>query len=325
MTEPKKRATRKKAAAVTPAPESVEVAPVSVVGQRVGYVRVSTVEQSTARQLDGVEGLARVFTDKASGKDTARPALAELLEYVRGGDTVVVHSLDRLGRNLDDLRALVSRLAEKGVVVHFVKEGLRFEPGGASPIADLMLSMMGAFAQFERALMLERQREGIAKAKEAGKYKGRAPALSDDLIAVLLRRVAAGENRAALAREFGIGRATLYRYIEEGAASSAAAPAAPAPEPVATPAPAKKAAAKKKATAASPAPEPLTPALRRALGALSMAGSVAEYDGHERRWVAGFAGAPVALADLEELERLGRVKRTGEGEAAVFEMVRGKS
>jgi DNA invertase Pin-like site-specific DNA recombinase len=116
----------------------------AVAGQRIGYVRVSTLDQNEKRQLDGLV-LDRVFTDKASGRDTARPQLVELLSFARGGDTVVVHSMDRLARNLDDLRALVQRLTRKGVRVDFINERLLFT-GEDSPMANLMLSVMGAFA-----------------------------------------------------------------------------------------------------------------------------------------------------------------------------------
>jgi DNA invertase Pin-like site-specific DNA recombinase len=117
-------------------------------GQRIGYVRVSSLDQNEKRQLEG-QVLDRVFTDKASGRDTARPQLTELLRFARDGDTVVVHSMDRLARNLDDLRALVQGLTRRGVRVEFIKEQLVFT-GEDSPMANLMLSVMGAFAEFER-------------------------------------------------------------------------------------------------------------------------------------------------------------------------------
>jgi len=112
-----------------------------VAGQRIGYVRVSTLDQNAKRQLDD-QVLDRVFTDKASGRDTSRPELTELLRFARNGDTVVVHSMDRLARNLDDLRSLVQTLTRKGVRVEFVKESLVFT-GEDSPMANLMLSVMG--------------------------------------------------------------------------------------------------------------------------------------------------------------------------------------
>src|SRR3954452_18893207 len=179
---------------------------------RVGYIRVSTVDQNTARQLDGI-AVERVFTDKASGKDTARPKLDELLAFVRDGDTVMVHSMDRLARNLDDLRRLVRILTGKGVRVEFVKEQLTFT-GEDSPMASLLLSVMGAFAEFERALILERQREGIAAAKQRGAYTGRKPALTGEQARQLRQRAAAGERKSALAKEYGISRETVYSYLK---------------------------------------------------------------------------------------------------------------
>lgn len=180
-------------------------------GQRIGYVRVSSFDQNPDRQLEHVE-VSKVFTDKASGKDTQRPELDALLSFVREGDTVVVHSMDRLARNLDDLRRLVQKLTKRGVRIEFVKESLTFT-GEDSPMANLMLSVMGAFAEFERALIRERQREGIALAKQRGAYRGRKKALSPEQVAELRQRAAAGEQKTKLAREFGISRETLYQYL----------------------------------------------------------------------------------------------------------------
>lgn len=183
-------------------------------GQRIGYIRVSTLEQNPDRQLEGAR-VSKVFTDKASGKDLQRPQLDALLGYVREGDTLVVHSMDRLARNLDDLRRLVQQLTGRGVRIEFMKEGLTFT-GEDSPMANLLLSVMGAFAEFERELIRERQREGIALAKQRGAYRGRKPALSNAQAAELRRRAEAREPKAALAREFGISRATLYEYLRAG-------------------------------------------------------------------------------------------------------------
>lgn len=180
-------------------------------GQRIGYKRVSTVDQNTARQLEGVQ-VDKVFEDKASGKDTDRPQLQAALEFVRDGDTLVVHSMDRLARNLTDLRAMVDKLTAKGVKVEFLKEHLTFT-GEDSPMSNLLLSMLGAVAEFERALIRERQREGIKIAKQAGVYKGRKRSLSPAEVAQVRARVLAGEPKAALAREFKISRETLYSYL----------------------------------------------------------------------------------------------------------------
>jgi len=159
-----------------------------VIGQRIGYVRVSSLDQNPDRQLDA------------------------LLRFAREGDTIVVHSMDRLARNLDDLRRLVQQLTARGIRVEFVKEGLTFT-GEDAPMATLLLSVMGAFAEFERALIRERQREGIALAKWRGAYRGRKRALSAVQRAELRARVATGEGKAAVARSYGISRETLYQYL----------------------------------------------------------------------------------------------------------------
>ncbi|MCX7119961.1 MAG: recombinase family protein [Legionellales bacterium] len=180
-------------------------------GQRIGYIRVSSLDQNTDRQLENIS-VNRVFTDKASGKDTHRPQLSALMEFIREGDALVVHSMDRLARNLDDLRRIVANLTQKGVAIEFVKERLTFT-SETTPMANLMLSVMGAFAEFERALIKERQREGIAIAKLKGAYKGRRKALSSEQINELKTSILSGEKKAQLARKYGISRETLYQYL----------------------------------------------------------------------------------------------------------------
>lgn len=192
-----------------------------MLGQRVGYIRVSSLDQNPERQLEQVP-VDRTFTDKASGGNVDRPELDRLLAFVREGDVVVVHSMDRLARNLDDLRRLVQSLTGRGVQIEFIKERLTFT-GDDSPMATLMLSVMGAFAEFERALLRERQREGIALAKQRGAYRGRKRALSEERVAELLRRIQAGEKKLPLAREYGISRETLYHYLRESAPGATAA------------------------------------------------------------------------------------------------------
>jgi len=180
-------------------------------GKNIGYVRVSTVDQNLARQLDGVT-LDRTFEDKASGKDTARPGLQQALEYLRDGDCLHVHSMDRLARSLSDLLALVKELTERGVAVQFHKEALTFT-AEANHMQDLQLAVMGAVAQFERSMLLERQREGIAAAKAAGKHLGRTPKLSPEQAEQVRTRARAGEDKSALAKEFGISRASVYNCL----------------------------------------------------------------------------------------------------------------
>ncbi|BDD80308.1 transposase [Tsukamurella pulmonis] len=189
-------------------------------GERVGYRRVSTLEQSTDRQLSDID-LDRVFEDKASGKSTDRPALAEALRFLRDGDTLIVHSMDRLARNVDDLRRIVRELTARGVRVQFLKEALTFT-GEESPMSNLLLSLLGAVAEFERSLILERQREGIALAKARGVYKGRKAKLTTDQAEELRARLRAGESATKLAAEYGISRQSVYNYRggEVAAASS---------------------------------------------------------------------------------------------------------
>jgi DNA invertase Pin-like site-specific DNA recombinase len=183
-------------------------------GQRIGYVRVSSADQNEGRQLEHLGELDRLFVDKASGKHTERPKLQELLNYAREGDTIVVHSMDRLARNMDDLRQLVKTQAARGICVQFIKENLIFT-GDDSPMANLMLAVLGAVAQFERDLIKERQQEGIALAKKRGVYKGRKKSLSPEQIQEVRRRVAVGEKKLPLAKEFGISRETLYQYLRQ--------------------------------------------------------------------------------------------------------------
>lgn len=181
-------------------------------GQRIGYVRVSTIDQNTERQLDGVH-VDRTFTDKASGKDTDRPALQEALRYVREGDTLVVHSMDRLARNAIDLLRLVEELTGRGVTVQFVKEAQTYTGGKANPTQALMLGVLAAVAQFERAILRERQAEGIAVAKAKGLYKGRARKLTPEEAAQVRDMAAQGIPKAELARTYGVSRETLYQYL----------------------------------------------------------------------------------------------------------------
>lgn len=183
----------------------------SAQGQKVGYLRVSTVDQHTDRQLDGI-ALDRTFTDKISGKSQDRPALQEMLQHVRQGDEVVVHSMDRLARNLGDLLQIVKTLTGRGVKVSFQKEVLTFT-GEDSPMANLMLGIIGSVAAFERSMILERQREGIALAKAKGAYKGRQPSLNASQIAEIQTRAAAGEKKAHLAEAFNVSRETIYKAL----------------------------------------------------------------------------------------------------------------
>lgn len=179
-------------------------------GQKIGYIRVSSTDQNTERQLDGLT-LDRAFTDKVSGKSTDRPQLQEMLRFVREGDHLYVHSMDRLARNLIDLRQMVQELTKRGVRITFVKEGLTFN-GEDAAMSVLLLSVMGAVAEFERAIIKERQAEGIRIAKAKGVYKGRKAALTDEQIEEVRRKVATGVPKARIAREYKCSRETIYKY-----------------------------------------------------------------------------------------------------------------
>jgi len=181
------------------------------IGKKIGYVRVSSFDQNPERQLENIK-LDKLYTDKASGKDVNRPKLAELMDYVRDGDTVIVHSMDRLARNLEDLRQLVNIFTAKQVRVQFLKENLTFT-GEDSAMSQLLLSIMGGFAEFERALIRERQIEGIALAKKRGVYKGRKKCLNQVQIHELQSRIATGEKKSHIARDLSISRETLYKYL----------------------------------------------------------------------------------------------------------------
>ncbi len=179
--------------------------------QIIGYIRVSTLEQNVDRQLEGVK-IDKKYIDKVSGKDTNRPQLKALLDYVRDGDIIITHSMDRLARNLDDLRRLVTTLTNRGISIQFVKESLTFTNKSDS-MSNLLLSVMGAFAEFERSLIHERQLEGIELAKARGAYKGGKLTLNDTQIKDIKTRAAQGENKTKIAKLYNIDRRTVYRYI----------------------------------------------------------------------------------------------------------------
>jgi DNA invertase Pin-like site-specific DNA recombinase len=183
-------------------------------GHDVGYIRVSSFSQNTDRQLDGIE-LEKIYEEKASAKDAKRPILQECIAYLRGGDCLHVHSIDRLARNLMDLQSIVTDLNSKSISVTFHKENLTFTGNGDNPMNKLMLQMMGAFAEFERALIKERQREGIIKAQQKGIRFGRKPVLTSDQVKEIRKRVAGGESKSTLAKEYSISRQTLYTALAD--------------------------------------------------------------------------------------------------------------
>ncbi len=184
---------------------------------RIGYVRVSSLDQNPDRQIEDLKAqqAEKIFMDKVSGKNTDRPELQRMLSFIREGDTLIVHSLDRLARNLADLLMMVQDLTCRGVSVIFLNERLSFEAGAdASPTSKLMLSMIGAFAEFERSMIRRRQAEGIALAKERGVYKGRPRSISDETLETVNALVEQGVPLATAAKKVGISRSTVYRYLQ---------------------------------------------------------------------------------------------------------------
>lgn len=197
-------------------PLDIPEQPEAVAGQKIGYARVSSKDQNLDRQLAALkkEKVFRVFTDTVSGSSTQRPGLDGALNYLRSGDQLIVVSMDRLARSLIDLHRLVDELTERGVSVKFLKEGQTYSLD-SSPVAKLMLGLLGSVAEFERSIIRERQAEGIAKAKARGVYKGRAKVLNEEQIAQAREWVSEGIPKAEVARRLGIGRTTLYKYLTQ--------------------------------------------------------------------------------------------------------------
>jgi len=193
-------------------PEHSEV----ISGQKVGYARVSSKDQNLERQTAALkkEKCFRIFDDTASGSSTNRPGLDGALNYVRPGDQLVVTSMDRLARSLIDLHRLVDNLTARDISVKFLKEGQTYSLN-STPIAKLMLGLLGSVAEFERSIIRERQAEGIARAKARGVYKGRAKALTDEQLAQAQEWMNAGVSKAEVARRLSIGRTTLYNYLNQ--------------------------------------------------------------------------------------------------------------
>jgi len=182
-------------------------------GKRIGYIRVSTTDQNPDRQLEGIQ-LDKKFIDYASAKSTNRPNLKVMLEFVREDDIVIVHSMDRLARNLKDLKQIVDELIGRNIKVKFIKENLEFT-GENSPMSNLLLHVMGAVAEFEYSFIKERQREGIEVAKKQGKFRGTTKKLNAEKIETLKRELLTRKSKSQIAADLGISRFTLYRYIDK--------------------------------------------------------------------------------------------------------------
>lgn len=185
---------------------------------RVAYIRVSTQEQNESRQIEAMKAhdIEKYFTEKVSGKNTDRPELQKMLDFVREGDVIYIHDFSRLARSTKDLLSIVEYLNNKGVGLISNKENI----DTTTPTGRLMLTMIGAIAEFERENLLERQREGIQVAKAAGKYKGRRPVqVDDDIFKAQYSRYLAREiNKTELAKELNVSRPTLDKMIREYAA-----------------------------------------------------------------------------------------------------------
>ncbi len=180
-------------------------------GKRIGYIRVSTVDQNPDRQLCDMQ-LDKKFVDYASGSTINRPQLQALVEYVRDGDTVFVHSLDRLGRNTMDLLSIVESFIKKKVTIVFVKENLTFS-GQENPMSQLIFVIMSAIAQFERSLIRERQMEGVRLAKLQGRYAGRLSKLTSVMRETIIEKMSTRETLGSISRHLKISRASLNKYL----------------------------------------------------------------------------------------------------------------
>lgn len=188
------------------------------VSAKVAYARVSTSDQNLARQLEALKLYEpdKIFTDQVSGKNLERPGFNQMLEYVREGDMIYVCSLDRLARNLNDLLETIKCLQARGVSIHFLKENILIgSDAKTSSMSKLILSIMGAVAEFERALIRERQQEGIDLAKKRGVYKGRAP-IAEDKIAEAKKLYELGVPLSKISQQLKISRSTLYRHVVSG-------------------------------------------------------------------------------------------------------------
>ncbi len=185
-------------------------------GKKIGYVRVSTVCQNTERQLNGIE-LDKIFEDKCSGRTADRPKLNECLAYLREGDVLYVHSIDRLGRNIRDLLNLISEILAKDVSIIFCKEHMTFDPSKkTNPTQTLYLNILSAVAEFEVSMIRERQREGIKLAQQRNAYKncGRKPKLSEEQVSEAQKMHQDGFGVTQIAKRFKVSRQTIYKLLK---------------------------------------------------------------------------------------------------------------
>ena len=186
------------------------------VGQKIGYVRISSVDQNPDRQIKLLENynVHKIYMDKCSGGSRTRPKLIKMLDYVREGDCIYVASLDRLGRRMSDINKIVDYLNDNNITIHFLKENFIID-GKEGSISRLMFNIFGAFAEFERSVIRERQQEGILLAKQRGVYKSKKKCLTPKKLTAMIERIDAGESVSAVCREFKVSRASFYKYKKE--------------------------------------------------------------------------------------------------------------
>ena len=178
------------------------------------YIRVSTILQNTERQLPSVD-CDRVYEDKLSGKDTQRPQFQLMMSNLREGDVVNVHSLDRIGRNTKDILDIVQQIKDLNCVIHFHKENLRFDGSKSDLYSNLLLSILSSFSEFERNIMLERQREGIEIGKLNGKYKGRKSKLTDEQLEEMKIDFDEGMSKTKISEKYNVTRSYVYQLVKK--------------------------------------------------------------------------------------------------------------
>jgi DNA invertase Pin-like site-specific DNA recombinase len=181
-------------------------------GKKIGYIRVSGSDQNPDRQLESME-LHERFVDYCSATTRDRPQLNAMIRYARKGDTVYIHDLDRLARKLKDLKEIVDELVSQDVTVQFVSEGLTFN-SESSYIAQMQLHMLGTFAEFEFSHIEKRRKEGIARAKAAGKYKGRQKMVTPETVEMIKAKLEWGIHKEVIAKQLGISLSTIYNYLK---------------------------------------------------------------------------------------------------------------